>query len=55
VQLAARVRGLASDIRNGIADVAPRTQVICGYCGLQPLCRVQRLDDGAGGADTRDE
>lgn len=54
-ELAARVRALASDIRNGLADVAPRTQAICGYCGLQPLCRVQRLDDGASAADTRDE
>jgi len=54
-QLAARVHALASDIRNGIADVAPRTQAICGYCGLQPLCRVQRLDDGASAAQARDE
>ena len=54
-QLAARVHALASDIRDGIADVAPRTQAICGYCGLQPLCRVQRLDDGASAEQTRDE
>jgi ATP-dependent helicase/nuclease subunit B len=54
-QLAARVHALARDIRDGIADVAPRTQAICGYCGLQPLCRVQRLDDGASAEQTRDE
>jgi ATP-dependent helicase/nuclease subunit B len=45
-QLRERLAELARDIRSGVADVAPRTPAICRYCGLQPLCRVQVLDDG---------
>ena len=46
-QLRERLGVLARDIRAGVADVAPRSPAICRYCGLQPLCRVQALDDGA--------
>lgn len=54
-QLRERVVQLARDIRSGAVDVAPRKPAICRYCGLQPLCRIQVLDDGANGAETADE
>jgi hypothetical protein len=46
-----RLAALAHDIRRGVADVAPRSAAICGYCRLQSLCRFQVL---AGDADEGD-
>ena len=36
---------LAREVRDGVARVAPRHRSTCQYCGLQPLCRIRRLDD----------
>jgi len=36
---------LAADFRDGRAAVAPRDAAACRLCGLQPLCRIQQLDD----------
>jgi probable DNA repair protein len=47
-----RVLHLAGDVSRGSASVAPRDRTTCRYCGLQSLCRIQRLDD-RGGADDR--
>jgi hypothetical protein len=46
---------LAGDIRDGVADVAPRAAATCAACGLHALCRIQRLDDGGDAAEERDE
>jgi ATP-dependent helicase/nuclease subunit B len=50
-----RVAALAHEIRAGVADVAPRHSSTCRYCDLHALCRIQRLDDGAGTPGTDDE
>ena len=42
---------LARDVAAGDARVAPRVASTCQYCGLQPLCRIRRLDDGSGGTE----
>ena len=48
---------LAAEFRDGHAEVAPRDAAACRLCGLQPLCRIQQLDDaepaseGEGGDD----
>jgi len=48
---------LAREIRDGIAEVAPRDRAACQYCEQKPLCRIRTLDDpldvpeGAGAAD----
>jgi ATP-dependent helicase/nuclease subunit B len=44
-QLRERVATLARGVRSGDARVAPRDRAACQYCGLQPLCRIQVLDD----------
>ena len=36
---------LAADFRDGHAAVAPRDAAACRLCDLQPLCRIQQLDD----------
>ncbi|MCC7325425.1 MAG: PD-(D/E)XK nuclease family protein [Burkholderiales bacterium] len=36
---------LAGEFRTGRAAVTPRDPTVCRVCGLQPLCRIQRLDD----------
>jgi len=46
-RLRARVLHLAAEFQAGIATVAPRDRSTCTYCGVQPLCRVQVLDDDA--------
>ena len=46
---------LAGEIRDGVADVAPRAPATCAVCGLHALCRIQRLDDGGDAAEERDE
>ena len=46
---------LAREIRDGVARVAPRQPSTCQYCGLQPLCRIRLLDDGATADDASDE
>ena len=44
--LEAKVASLASEIRAGVAIVAPRDRgLTCRYCGLQPLCRIPVLDE----------
>ncbi|MEO8508554.1 MAG: PD-(D/E)XK nuclease family protein, partial [Betaproteobacteria bacterium] len=42
---------LAADFRSGAAAVAPRDAAACRLCDLQPLCRIQRLDDATPDAD----
>jgi len=51
VELAA----LAREVRDGVARVAPRQPSTCQYCGLQPLCRIRLLDDGAASVDATDD
>jgi hypothetical protein len=46
---------LAGEIRDGVADVAPRAAATCTACGLHALCRIQRLGDGGDAAEERDE
>ena len=46
---------LAREIRDGVARVAPRRPSTCQYCGLQPLCRIRLLDDGAPADDASDD
>lgn len=46
---------LAGEIRDGVARVAPRHASTCRYCGLQPLCRIRLLDDGAPANDVADD
>ncbi|MGE5171108.1 MAG: PD-(D/E)XK nuclease family protein [Rudaea sp.] len=46
---------LAGEIRDGVADVAPREPATCSICGMHALCRIQRLDDGSDVAEERDE
>jgi RecB family exonuclease len=46
---------LAGEIRDGVADVAPREPATCSVCGMHALCRIQRLDDGSDVAEERDE
>jgi len=36
---------IAADFRDGHAGVAPRDAAACRLCDLQPLCRIQQLDD----------
>jgi RecB family exonuclease len=46
---------LAREVRDGVARVAPRHPSTCQYCGLQPLCRVRLLDDGAAFIEAADD
>jgi len=46
---------LAREVRDGVARVAPRHPSTCQYCGLQPLCRIRRLDDSTAPADNADD
>jgi len=48
---------LAREIRDGIAEVAPRDRAACQYCEQKPLCRIRTLDDPLGmeGASAADE
>ena len=46
---------LAREIRDGVARVAPRNASTCRYCGLQPLCRIRLLDDGAPADEVADD
>ena len=46
-RLQQRVLRLASDFQAGIATISPRDRGTCTYCGMQSLCRIQRLDDAA--------
>jgi probable DNA repair protein len=50
-RLSGRVMQLAQDFEAGIAAVAPRDRGTCTYCRLQPLCRIQALDDAASGVE----
>jgi len=36
---------LASDFRDGAAQVLPRNAQACRYCPMDALCRIERLDD----------
>jgi len=36
---------LASDFRDGAAQVVPRNAQACRYCPMDALCRIERLDD----------
>lgn len=56
-QLRDRLAMLASEIRDGVADVSPRNQTTCRHCGMHSLCRIQLLDDRADEPDaaTADE
>jgi RecB family exonuclease len=44
-RLDAGLAALAREIREGIADVAPRDRGACQYCEQKPLCRIRTLDD----------
>jgi hypothetical protein len=46
---------LAREIRDGVARVAPRQPSTCQFCGLQPLCRIRLLDDGAAAHNPPDD
>jgi ATP-dependent helicase/nuclease subunit B len=46
-RLQQRVLRLASDFHAGVATISPRDRNTCTYCGMQALCRIQRLDDDA--------
>jgi probable DNA repair protein len=57
-RLRERIMRLAGDFRAGVASVAPRDRATCTYCGMQPLCRIQALEEddavngwGQGGSD----
>jgi len=54
-QLRDSVATLARGVRSGDARVAPRDRAACQYCGLQPLCRIQVLDDRGERASTPGE
>jgi RecB family exonuclease len=45
---------LAADFREGRAAVAPRDAAACRLCDLQPLCRIQQLDDAAPAGEGED-
>ena len=52
-----RYGALAAAFRAGDAAVLPRDAQACRYCDLQPVCRVQALDDAPreSGDDERDD
>jgi RecB family exonuclease len=52
-----RYGALAAAFRSGDAAVLPRDAQACRYCDLQPVCRVQALDDAPreSGDDERDD
>jgi probable DNA repair protein len=54
-QLRERLTMLAREFRDGVAQVAPRRASTCQYCGLQPLCRIRMLDDGAASSAAADD